>query len=40
LQNMPLESLSKSIIGTASSMGIKIVKDLEWMNDLGISNFE
>jgi large subunit ribosomal protein L11 len=29
LQNMPLESLSKSIIGTASSMGIKIVKDLE-----------
>lgn len=29
LQNMPLESISKSIIGTASSMGIKIVKDLD-----------
>ncbi|XP_057434026.1 uncharacterized protein LOC130726741 [Lotus japonicus] len=29
LHNMPLESLSKSIIGTASSMGIKIVKDLD-----------
>ncbi|KAG4995559.1 hypothetical protein JHK84_032528 [Glycine max] len=29
LQNMPLESISKSIIGTANSMGIKIVKDLD-----------
>ena len=29
LQGMPLESISKSIIGTARSMGIKIVKDLE-----------
>lgn len=30
LQNMPLESISKSITGTANSMGIKIVKDLDW----------
>ncbi|KFK30187.1 hypothetical protein AALP_AA7G229400 [Arabis alpina] len=28
-QYMPLESICKSIIGTAQSMGIKIVKDLE-----------
>ncbi|CAE6157935.1 unnamed protein product [Arabidopsis arenosa] len=28
-QYMPLESICKSIIGTANSMGIKIVKDLE-----------
>ncbi|CDY40629.1 BnaA03g53340D [Brassica napus] len=26
---MPLESICKSIIGTANSMGIKIVQDLE-----------
>ncbi|TKY47731.1 54S ribosomal protein L19 [Spatholobus suberectus] len=29
LQNMPLESFSKSIIGTTNSMGIKIIKDLD-----------
>ncbi|KAL6274235.1 hypothetical protein ACE6H2_024927 [Prunus campanulata] len=28
-QYMPLESICKSIIGTANSMGIKIVKDLD-----------
>ncbi|KAF2534820.1 hypothetical protein F2Q70_00033515 [Brassica cretica] len=28
-QYMPLESICKSIIGTANSMGIKIVQDLE-----------
>ncbi|XP_061338821.1 uncharacterized protein LOC133285584 [Gastrolobium bilobum] len=29
LLNMPLDSISKSIIGTANSMGIKVVKDLD-----------
>ncbi|BFG41827.1 hypothetical protein CerSpe_281020 [Prunus speciosa] len=28
-QYMPLESICKSVIGTANSMGIKIVKDLD-----------
>ncbi|CAM9003660.1 unnamed protein product [Rhodiola kirilowii] len=28
-QYMPLESICKSIIGTANSMGIKVVKELE-----------
>lgn len=31
-QYMPLESICKSIIGTANSMGIKVQKELDWLN--------